>query len=244
VRPQSDNRKNTIIALLAETLREILDTLYRKYPGEVLAACAGEGAPETRNLVRLQDLILRYSGDDEIVEILARRFRECERIVDSADGAIPPAHNGQTALFDHLDEGSRAILAALYERRYATLDDLSSITGLPHYDVLHRLREIINPLSVKHRGRPIAVFREVATDLATGRQIGFAWWLNDDSPVKVDAVEVVETADALILTLNRTGGNLPRSVEAHATFRHGLLEIRIEKNTPGGGKHEKDRANP
>ena len=84
-------------------------------------------------------------------------------------------------------------------------------------------------MSVKRQGRPIAVFLESATDLATGRQIMFSWWLNDDILHKTDAVEVVETHDSLVITLDRTGYDLPKTLHATARCTHGILEIRVEK---------------
>jgi len=235
--PRQGNRMRPIIAILAGTLREILETLYRKYPAEFRSVCTGEDAPVAGSLACLEDLIFQYSGDEEIQEIVARRFRECGFVIDSIPGTISPAAGQQYDLYSELDEGSACIIRTLYERRHATLDDLSACSGLPHYDVLHRLREIIIPMSVARRGRPIAVFRESGIDLATGRQIAFSWWLNDDILHKTDAVEVVETSDSLVITLDRTGRNLPKTLHASATCRHGILEIRVDTGQKEG-EHE------
>jgi hypothetical protein len=235
--PQQGSSMSPIIAVLAGTLREILDTLNRKYPDEVLTVCAGKDALAAGNPADLEGLIFRYSGDAEVQEILARRFRECELIIDSISGTIPPSAGQRYDLYSELDEGSSCILRTLYERRYATLDELSACSGLTHYDVLHRLREIIIPMSVKRRGRPIAVFRESGTDLTSGRQIAFSWWLNDDVLHKKDAVEVVETSDSLVITLDRAGCDLPKTMSVSATCKHGILEIRVDKEQREG-EHE------
>ncbi|MCX6683913.1 MAG: hypothetical protein NTZ37_04200 [Methanoregula sp.] len=231
---QQGTRTSSNITVLAGTLQEILNTLYWKYPDEVRSACTGKGAQSAGNPADLEDLILRHSGDEEILEILARRFKECDLIIDSISESISPLARQRYDLSSDLDEGSSSILRILYEQRYATLDELSACSGLTHYDVLHRLREIIIPMSVKRRGRPIAVFRESAMDLATGRQITFSWWLNDDVLHKTDAVEVVETSDSLVITLDRTGCDLPKTLHASASCKHGILEIRVDKENTGG----------
>jgi len=228
--PQQGDRTSPFITVLAGTLQEILNTLFLKYPDEFRSTCIRQGAQSTGNPLDLEDLILRYSRDEEIQEILARRFKECGLVNDSIPKSASPLARQRYDLYSDLDEESRSILRVLYEQRHATIDELSASSGLSHYAVLHRLREIIIPMSVKRRGRPIAVFCESAMDLATGRQIVFSWWLNDDLLHKTDAVEVVETSDSLVITLDRTGCDLPKTLPATASCTHGILEIKVKKN--------------
>ena len=241
--PQQGTKTSPIMTVLAGTLQEIFNTLCRKYPDEVLSACTGKGIQSAGNAPDLEDLILRYSGDEEIQEILKRRFKECGLVSDSIPESASPLARQRYDLYSDLDEGSRSILGVLYEQRYATLDELSAGSGLSHYAVLHRLREIIIPISVKRRGRPIAVFCESATDLATGRQIVFSWWLNDDVLHKTDAGEVVETSDSLVITLDRTGCDLPKTLHAIARCTHGILEIKVEKNPDKPSRSGKGKRN-
>lgn len=241
--PQHGTRTSPIMTVLAGTLQEIFNTLCQKYPDEVRSACTGKGIQSAGNDANLEDLILRYSGDEEIQEILARRFKECGLVSDSIPESASPLARQRYDLYSDLDEGSRSILGVLYEQRYATLDELSACSGLTHYAVLHRLREIIIPMSVKRRGRPIAVFCESATDLATGRQIVFSWWLNDDLLHKKKEVEVVETSDSLVITLDRTGCDLPKTLHVLASCTHGILEINLEKNPDESCKSGKGKRN-
>jgi hypothetical protein len=229
--------------VLAGTLQEIFNTLCRKYPDEVRSACTGKGIQSAGNAADLEDLILRYSGDEEIQEILVRRFKKCGLVGDSIPESASPLARQRNDLYSDLDEGSRSILSVLYEQRYATLDELSACSGLTHYAVLHRLREIIIPMSVKRRGRPIAVFFESATDLATGRQIVFSWWLNDDLVHKKKEVEVVETGDSLVITLDRSGCDLPKTLHVLASCTHGILEIKVEKNPDKPSRSGKGKRN-
>jgi hypothetical protein len=230
---QQDTRAGSAIAVFAGTLREILETVYRKYPGETGSACPGNRAPSACNPADLEALIVRYSRDEEIRGIPARRFKESGFIINPVLASPSSQVRQRYDLFGDLDERSSSILRILYDHRYATLDELSVFSGLTHYDVLHRLRDIIIPLSVKRRGRPIAVFRESATDLVTGRQIIFSWWLNDDLLNKADEVEVAETDDTLVITLDRTGRDLPETLHASARCKHGILEIKVDKKRPG-----------
>jgi len=231
---QSIGRMSPIIPVLAGTLQEVLNTLSRKYPDETRSACTGKEVQPTGNPAGLVDLIIRNSDDVEILEILARGFKECGLMIDSIPDPTTPVAGQRYDLSCDLDEGSRSILCILYEQRYATLDELSACSGLSHFEVLHRLREIIIPKSMKACGRPIVVFRESALDLATGRQIVFSWWLNNDVQRKADTVEVIETSDALLITLDRNGCDLPETLHASATCKHGILEIRVNTENTGG----------
>ena len=241
--PQQGTKTSPIMTVLAGTLQEIFNTLCRKYPDEVRSACTGKGIKSAGNTADLEDFILRYSGDEEIQEILARRFKECGLVSDSIPESASPLARQRYDLYSDLDEGSRSILGVLYEQRYATLDELSACSGLSHYAVLHRLREIIIPMSIKRLGRPIAVFCESATDLATGRQIVFSWWLNDDLLHKKKEVELVETSDSLVITLDRTGCDLPKTLHVSASCTHGILEIKVEKNPDKPSRSGKGKRN-
>jgi len=224
---------NPIIPVLAGARQEILEIIRRKYPAQVPQIFSGDNTPPAGNLAELETLLFVCPGDAEIQVILANRFRKCATILDSITDTNSPVAGQRFDLYSEIDEGSSSILRALYERRYATLDDLSACSGLTHYDVLHRLRDIIIPISVKRQGRPIAVFLESATDLITGRQIAFSWWWNDELSHRKDAVEVVETSDSLVITLDRAGYDLPKNPSVSAACTHGILEICVNKEQRG-----------
>ncbi|MFA4876972.1 MAG: hypothetical protein WC586_06130 [Methanoregula sp.] len=219
---------NPATAIFAGTLREVLDILCGKHPDEVLALCTRKDARVAISPVDLERLVMQYSGDAEIREIISRRFSECRLIGDTIPGSTSRPTGQRYDLLSELDEGSACILRILYEQGYATLDELSDCSGFSHNDVLYRLKEIIVPVSVKRRGRPVVVFRESGTDLCTGRQVAFSWWLNDDPCHSKDAVEVVETDEFLIITLDRSGNDLPVNLHSSATCKHGILEIRVD----------------
>jgi hypothetical protein len=96
---------------------------------------------------------------------------------------------------------------------------------------------------VEHRGRPIAVFRESGTDLATGKQVAFSWWLNEDVLHKADTIEVVEMDNTIIITLDHTGRDLPETLIASARCKHGILEIRVERNPNKPSRSGKGKRN-
>jgi len=63
---QQGTRTNSIITVLADTLREVLNTLYRNYPEEVRSACTGKCAWSAGIPVELEALLFVCSGDVEI----------------------------------------------------------------------------------------------------------------------------------------------------------------------------------
>lgn len=223
--PQQACNLGKVILVFIDAWQEILDTLHRKYPGCIPPALTDEHASFANCLCEFEGLISRYGSDPEVQQIIARRFRECEKIIQ----VIPAAAEQKYDFFSHLDEGSRVILSALYEYRHATLDTLSAISGFTHNEVLHRLREVIIPLSIKRWGRPVAVFRESELDLSTGDPITFSWWLNNEVLRETNAVEVAETGDAFVITLDRPGCDLPKNLRVTATCAHGILEITVDK---------------
>ena len=124
----------------------------------------------------------------------------------------------------------------LGEKGYATLDEMSAATNSSHFEVLHRLKEVIIPESVKVSGKPIVTFMESGTDPLTGERILFSWWLDDGVLKETGQIEVTEDDDAIMVTMELAGSDLPRNMRASATCKHGILEILVKK---GGKAHER-----
>ncbi len=132
-------------------------------------------------------------------------------------------------LYEMLDEKSRGILLLLNTMRYATLNELSARTRSTHYEVLHRLQGVINPLSVQRFGTSCASFVESRCDPLTGKIILFSWWLNDEFSREPVLVEVGENGEDIFLTAEMPGLELPRRMRASATFNNGILEVTVQK---------------
>jgi len=80
-----------------------------------------------------------------------------------------------------LDPQSRNILLFVWQNRHATIDELAHLYKAPsHMDVLHRIRNIINPTSQKLIGFPVLVFERSKIDGLTGTHVMFSWWIIGD----------------------------------------------------------------
>lgn len=91
--------------------------------------------------------------------------------------------NRGLALFLHsLDEKSRAILYFLWWHRHASIAELRNVVDTSDdYEILHRLKEVINRKSLDLGGQPIVGFEQAKIDSLSGEKVLFSWWyLNED----------------------------------------------------------------
>ncbi|MBC8343396.1 MAG: Hsp20/alpha crystallin family protein [Bacteroidetes bacterium] len=80
-----------------------------------------------------------------------------------------------------LDEKSRKILLHIWDKRHASIRDLTAETSAPnHMAVLNMIRKQINPVSEKLNGFPLLVFERSKVDPVTGEKVLFNWWLIGD----------------------------------------------------------------
>ena len=229
---QDESSPDALVPFLLDAQAEIMDLIGRKYGQQGFLRTTGEGKEPGGDPARFSRLLVRHCDDPEVRAIIERRYRECGRIL----GMLSKNHSGITDFFKGLDKTSRSILMYLGEKGYATLEEMSAVTNSTHFEVLHQLKEVIIPESVKLFGKPLVVFMESGIDPLTGERILFSWWLNDGFLKETGRIEVTEEDDAIIVTMELAGSDLPRSMRASATCRHGILEIRVNK---GGISHER-----
>jgi len=87
---------------------------------------------------------------------------------------------------EELDAESREILLCVWQNRHAAIDELARVYNAPnHMDVLHRIKDIINPTSQRVIGFPVLTFERSKVDGFTGKQVMFNWWIVGDSKVSV-----------------------------------------------------------
>ncbi|MBA3062234.1 MAG: hypothetical protein FP833_04640 [Atribacteria sp.] len=85
---------------------------------------------------------------------------------------------GIDKIIKELDAESQSILLFIWENRHATINELFSLYNAPnHMEVLHRIRNIINPVSQKVIGFPVLVFERSKIDESTGEKVLFSWWV-------------------------------------------------------------------
>jgi hypothetical protein len=225
---QDERSPDPLVPFLLDAQAEIIDLIGRKYGQEDFGGTMGEGGVPGGGPARFFRFLVRHCDDPEVRAIIERRYRECGRIL----GLLSRNHSAITDFLKRFDQTSRSILMYLGEKGYATLEEMSAATNSSHFEVLHRLKEVIIPESVKLFGKPLVTFMESGTDPLTGERILFSWWLNDGVLPETGQIEMTEDDDAIIVTMKLAGSDLPRSMRASATSKHGILEIRVNK----GGK--------
>jgi hypothetical protein len=80
-------------------------------------------------------------------------------------------------LITTLDNRSRALLWHLRWQRHASISELRCVLdGITDWEILFRIKEVINRSSEALFGKPVAIFEESETDTLTGEKVSFSWW--------------------------------------------------------------------
>jgi len=146
-------------------------------------------------------------------------------------------------LVEALDEKSRAMLWHLWWYRHAEISELRELIDAPgDFEVLHRLKGVINEKAEVLWGRPIVGFEQSKNDPLTGQKILFSWWFLDEeiAPASVGGrplVDVFNEKDYVALI-----AQLPASVDyAHTDigFKNGILKVRLKKMDGSAAGREK-----
>ena len=141
--------------------------------------------------------------------------------------------NGLAHFLQSLDEKSRAILWHLWWHRHAEISELRNIGDtVDDFEVLYRLKEVINRKSKELWGKPIVSFEQSKIDPLTGEKILFSWWYMDEEDVLVSGVDsalldVFNEKDNVIII-----AQLPASVNLTAPdiqFKNGILRVKFKK---------------
>jgi hypothetical protein len=136
-----------------------------------------------------------------------------------------------------LDEGSRAILCYLWWRRHAGISELRNLTGsADDFDVLFRLKEVINRKSQDLWGKPIVDFSQARIDPLTGEKVLFSWWYLDEEGLSEQAtstglMDIFNEKDNVVLI-----AQLPSAVDLSAPdiqIKNGILTVKFRKIAPG-----------
>jgi hypothetical protein len=99
---------------------------------------------------------------------------------------IVKPRKGLDQLLQVLDEKSRAMLWHLWWHRHADISELRElIDTASDFEVLYRLREVINEQSLRLWGRPIVSFEQSKIDSRSGTIVLFNWWFLDGENVPI-----------------------------------------------------------
>ena len=148
--------------------------------------------------------------------------------------AVSLAEKDLSQLLEVLDEKSRAILWHLWWHRHAEISELRDIIDAPgDFEVLHRLKEVINVKAQRLWGKPIVGFEQSKTDPVSGERVLFSWWLDEENIPLSDGdkplVDVFNEKDSVTVI-----AELPTSVDlaqADIQFKNGILKVKLKKKT-------------
>lgn len=138
-------------------------------------------------------------------------------------------------LLEILDGKSRAILWHLWWHRHAEISQLRDvINARSDFEVLHRLKDVINERARGLWARPIVGFEQSKIDPDTGEKVLFNWWFRGEG-------EIADTEQALVDVFNEEDGitviaQLSTSVDvAHPDIqlKNGVLKLRFCKRSKG-----------
>ena len=149
-------------------------------------------------------------------------------------------------LLDALDEKSRAILWYLWWHRHAEIAELRELTNAASdFEVLYRLKEVINEQSQRLWGRSVVNFEQSRMDSRIGKMVLFSWWFLDEENVPSSAgnkplVDIFNEKDSLSII-----AQVPTSVDptqGEVSYKNGILKVRLEKRkSDGAGKEKRAR---
>jgi HSP20 family molecular chaperone IbpA len=136
-------------------------------------------------------------------------------------------------LLQVLDEKSRAILWHLWWHRHAGISELSElIDAASDFEVLHRLKEVINEQSQKLWGEPMVSFEQSKIDSFSGEKVLFSWWFLDEGNIPISndnkpVVDLFNEKDGISII-----AQVPTSVDPaqhEVLYKNGILKISLEK---------------
>jgi hypothetical protein len=132
-----------------------------------------------------------------------------------------------------LDEKSRAMLWHLWWHRHAGISELRSLINAGNdFEVLQRLKEVINGQAQGLWGRPVVTFEQSKFDPATGEKVLFNWWFQDEEKFSLpdkgtSLMDVLDEQDSVtIITQLRTAVDL---AHPDLRFKNGILRVRLGK---------------
>jgi len=207
---------------------------WKKVQGEVpderymptILSLALNSCPEVKNLLK-EDLVNKVQHLCAELDICKKNSEEIGWSKENIDLFIK-----------NLDEKSRKIFWYLWSYGHSRLSELADFIGAStDMEVLHRLREVINPLAEKIFGRSVIEFYESKIDHFTGKKVLFNWWLMDfsrDSQLltgEEGGKPIIDFFDEEnhILIITEVSPAVRVKDIAKVNQLHGILSIRLDK---------------
>jgi HSP20 family molecular chaperone IbpA len=154
--------------------------------------------------------------------------------------------NELTRFLQVLDEKSRAMLWHLWWYRHADISELRElIDAVSDFEVLYRLKEVINEQAQRLWGRPVVGFEQAKIDSLSGEKVLFSWWFLDEENVPISdgnkpLVDIFNEKEGISII-----AQVPSSVDpTHHEFcyKNGILKVGLVKRKINGtGQREKKK---
>lgn len=132
----------------------------------------------------------------------------------------------------------------LWWHRHADISELRElIDAASDFEVLYRLKEVINEQALKLWGRPVVSFEQARIDSLSGEKVLFSWWFLDEENIPISdgnkpLVDLFNEKERISII-----AQVPTSVDpTHHEFcyKNGILKVGLEKRkSHGTGKGEK-----
>ncbi len=149
-------------------------------------------------------------------------------------GSVDIKNEGNlTQFLENLDEKSRALLWYLWWHRHANISELREVIDVSSdFEVLHRLKEVINEKAKKLLGKLIVNFEPSKIDPYTGEKVFFSWWLLDEEDSTLlgenkQLVDIFNEKDNITII-----AQLPATVDftsPEIQFKNSILKIKLKK---------------
>lgn len=147
-------------------------------------------------------------------------------------------------LLSALDEKSRAVVWHLWWHRHAEIAELRQlIDASGDFEILYRLKEVINGEARKLWGKPAVSFEHSKVDPFSGDKVVFHWWFLDEENVPLSRrhrplVDVFDEKEYVTVIAQLTTPVDPTPAETQ--FRNGILKVRLRKRTAVPAGREMD----
>jgi hypothetical protein len=145
------------------------------------------------------------------------------------------AQEGLAQLLQSLDEKSRAILWHLWWHRHAEISELRNLYDTPDdFEVLYRLKDVINGKAQEIWGKPIVSFKQSNYDPLTGKKILFSWWYMDEDDTLTSGrdkplMDIFDEKDSVIVIAQLPA--LVNLTELDIQVKNGVLKVEFKKIT-------------
>ncbi len=148
--------------------------------------------------------------------------------------ANSPIEKDLARLLDVLDEKSRAMLWHLWWYRHAKISELRNIIDTPgDFEVLYRLKEIINGEACLLWGKPAVGFEQSKIDTFSGERVLFSWWFLDNENVYLSGqdkpwIDMFDEKDRITIIV-KLQSSIDLTVPPDIQLKNSILRIKLKK---------------